>query len=143
MTERPVMGITDVREAIVWQADHAAEAAAPDTARVVRAELAILDTDTELARRMRDWPGLSLEDAMPLRVAGGLHWLCLSGADRRLAPVYAGEVTDQAVIDALVAEIALHWDAKLVPWLDHPPQTNEAGRSASIMAGLLWLAQRL
>ena len=137
------MGITDVREAIGWQADHAAKAAALCTARVVCAELAILDTRTELARRMREWPGLSLEDAMPLRVAAGFHWLCLSGADRRLERVYAGELTDQAAIDELVAAIAVEWDAKLVPWLDHPPQTNEAGRSASFMAALLWLSGRL
>src|SRR5688572_22459213 len=108
-----VMGITDVREAIAWQADHAEKAAAPNTARVVRGQLAILDTRTELARRMREWPGLSLEDAMPLRVAGGLHWLFLTGADRRLEPVYAGTLTDQRVIDALVAALAVEWDAKL------------------------------
>lgn len=139
----PVMGITDVREAIGWQADHAAKANAPCTARVVRAQLAILDTRTELAWRMKDWPGLMLEDAMPLRVAGGLHWLALTGADRRLEPVYTGALTDQATIVALVVAIAVEWDAKLVPWLDHPPQTNEAGRSASFMAALLWLSGRL
>lgn len=143
MANQPVMGITDVREAIAWQADHAAKAAAPCTARVVRAQLAILDTDTELARRMTGWPGLSLEDAMPLRVAAGFHWLCLTGADRRLERVYSGELTDQAAVDELVAAIASDWDAKLLPWLDHPPQTNEAGRSASFMAGLLWLSSRL
>ena len=137
------MGITDVREAIRWQAAHAEEAGAPITGRAIRAELAILTTGTELARRMNHWPGLSLEDAMPLRVAGGLHWLHLSGADRRLEPVYAGKIVDQPVIDALVAGVAREWDAKLVPWLDHPPQTNEAGRSASLMAGLLWLSERL
>jgi hypothetical protein len=137
------MEITDVREAIAWQADHAEQAAAPNTARVIRAELAILDTDTELARRMKAWPRPILEDAMPLRVAGGLHWLVLTGADRRLVPVYAGELTDQRVIDALVAGLAREWDAKLVPWLDSPPQTNEAGRSASLMAGLLWLSRQL
>lgn len=140
MAQQPVMGITDVREAIAWQADHAAKAFAPCTARVVRAQLAILDTRTELARRIRDWPGLSLEDAMPLRVAAGFHWLCLTGADRRLEPVYAGVLTDQAMIDELVAAIAVAWDARLVPWLDSPPQTNEAGRSASFMAALLWLS---
>lgn len=137
------MGITDVREAIAWQADHADRADAPITARVVRAELAILDTPTALAERIRQWPGLSLEDAMPLRVAGGLHWLHLSGAEDRLAPVYSGAVTDQAAVDAIVAAVAKEWDARLVPWLDHPPQTNEAGRSSSIVAGLLWLARRL
>lgn len=143
MAQRPVMAITDVREAIAWQADHAEKAAAPCTARVVRAQLAILDTRTELARRIREWPGLSLEDAMPLRVAAGLHWLCLTGADLRLEPVYIGALTDQTTIDELVAAIAVDWDAKLVLWLDSPPQTNEAGRSASFMAALLWLSGRL
>ena len=143
MARQPVMQIADVRQAIDWQAEHAAQAGAPCTARVVKAQLAILDTPTELARRMKDWPGLMLADAMPLRVAGGLHWLVLCGADRRLEPVYAGELTDQAAIDELVAAIAVEWDAKLVPWLDHPPQTNEAGRSAALMGGLLWLSQRL
>ena len=80
------MEIADVRQAIAWQADHAEKANAPSTARVIRAELAILDTDTGLARRMNNWAGLSLQDAMPLRVAGGLHWLLLSGTDRRLEP---------------------------------------------------------
>jgi hypothetical protein len=143
MARQPVMGITDVREAIAWQANHADKADAPITGRVVRAELAILDTPTELARRMNTWPGLSLEDAMPLRVAGGLHWLHLSGIEERLAPVYADEASDQAAVDEIVAAVAVAWDAKLAPWLDHPPQTNEAGRSSSVMAGLLWLSQRL
>lgn len=143
MANGSIMDIVDVRQAIEWQASHAEKADAPITGRVVRAELAILDTATALARRMRDWPGLSLEDAMPLRVAGGLHWLHLSGAEARLAPVYAGEVTDQGAVDEIVAAVAITWDAKLEPWLDSPPQTNEAGRSSSIMAGLLWLSQRL
>src|SRR6187551_1703202 len=133
MARQPVMQIADVRQAIDWQAEHAAQAGAPCTGRVVRAQLAILDTPTELARRMKEWPGLMLADAMPLRVAGALHWLVLTGADRRLEPVYAGELTDQATIDELVAAIAVEWDAKLVPWLDGPPQTNEAGRSACLM----------
>lgn len=137
------MDLSDVRAAIEWQADHAAAAGAPCTARVVRAELAILDTPTATGRRMASWQGLSLADAMPLRVAGGLHWLCLSGEDRRLEPVYAGLLTDQAAIDGIVADMAMKFDARLMPWLDGPPQTNEAGRSASVMAALLWLSQRI
>jgi hypothetical protein len=143
MADKAVMAILDVRDAIAWQAEHAEKADAPITGRVVRAERAILDTPTELARRMLHWPGLILEDAMPLRVAGGLHWLHLSGAEPRLAPVYAGAVADQAAVDEIIAAVALDWDARLLPWLDHPPQTNEAGRSSSVMAGLLWLSQRL
>jgi len=143
MAEPVGMDLTDVRAAIEWQADHAAAAAAPGTARVVRAELALLDGESATGRRMANWQGLSLADAMPLRVAGGLHWLCLTGEDRRLEPVYAGLLTDQAAIDAIVADMAVRYDARLMPWLDGPPQTNEAGRSASIMAGLLWLAERV
>jgi hypothetical protein len=143
MADNAVAAILDVRDAIEWQARHAAEAFAPNTARVIRAELAILDTETATGRRMANWHGLVLADAMPLRVAGGLHWLFLSGEDRRLEPVYAGLLTDQSAIDAIVADMAVKFDARLMPWLDGPPQTNEAGRSASIMAGLLWLSQRL
>jgi hypothetical protein len=143
MADKPIMEIAELDRAIDWQADHAERAGAPITARVIRAELAILETDTALARRLANWPGLSLEDALPLRLAGGLHWLQLSGEDRRLEPVYAGEVTEQAEIDRVVVQVAQAHDAVLLPWLDHPPQTNEAGRSSSLIAGLLWLAQRL
>ena len=143
MADTPVMEIADVREAIEWQARHSESAGAPCTARVIRAEQAILETDTATGRRMANWQGLSLADAMPLRVAGGLHWLCLRGEDRRLEPVYAGLLTDQETIDAIVADMAVRFDARLMPWLDGPPQTNEAGRSASVMAGLLWFAGKL
>lgn len=143
MAGNGVMEIADVREAIEWQARHAEEASAPCTARVIRAELAILDTDTATGRRMTHWHGLSLADALPLRVAGALHWLYLAGEDRRLEPVYGGLLTDQHVIDEIVADMAVRFDARIMPWLDGPPQTNEAGRSAGIMAGLLWLSKRL
>ena len=43
----------------------------------------------------------------------------------------------------IVAGVVASHEAALLPWLDGPPQTNEAGRSASIMAALLWLSQRL
>lgn len=138
-----VMEIADLYEAIEWQARHCEKSGAPRTARVIRAEKAILDTQTGLAARMNGWQGLSLEDALPLRVAGGLHHLFLSGEDRALEPVYAGLTTDQPTIDALVARLAQRYDARLMRWLDGPPQTNEAGRSAGVMAGLLWLAERL
>jgi hypothetical protein len=141
--ETGVMDIADVRQAIAWQAEHAARADAPCTGRVVKSELAILGTDTGLARRMENWAGLTLRDAMPLRVAAGLHYLLLGGEERRLEPVYAGLMTDQWAIDEIVADMAVKYDARLMPWLDSPPQTNEAGRSASIMAGLLWLSERL
>ena len=69
MAEAVGMGLTDVRAAIEWQADHAAAAGAASTARVVRAELAILDGETATGRRMANWQGLSLAEPAGARRA--------------------------------------------------------------------------
>ena len=136
------MGSSSVAEGIVWQADHVAANNAPATARVVRAQLALLDGPTQVGRLYKHWPGPVLEGAVPLRLAGGLHHLHLTGAEEALWPVSRQEVTDQAAVDALVADVVARHDDALLPWFDSPPQTNEAGRSASFMAGLLWLSAR-
>ena len=137
------MDEANLRRALDWQAGHADNNSAPHTGRVIRGFIALLNTDLRIAERMRNWPGLSLEDAMPLRLAGGFHNLWLTGDDLRLGPVYSGAVTDQAEVDALVLAVAQAHDERLLGWFEGPPQTNEAGRSAGIMAQLLWLAQRL
>ena len=118
------------RAAIDWQADHAINNGAPCTGRVVRAQLALLDGATETGRRLATWRANRWKMRCPLRLAGGFHHLVLSGADTRLGAVYRGELTDQAAIDALVQDLTRTHDAALLPWLDGPPQTNEAGRSA-------------
>lgn len=132
-----------VERALEWQADHAARNDAPCTARLIRAFVPLLESDLAVGRRMRDWPGLSLEDAMPLRLAGGFHNLQLTGDEDRLAPIYSGAITDQSAVDTIVAEVARDHDQRLLSWFDGPPQTNEAGRSAGIMAQLLWLSPQL
>lgn len=132
-----------VAAGIGFQAAHCAHHGAPITAALVGAMLPLMAGPTAVGARIREWPGLPLEDAMPLRFTAGLHHLWLTGAEPRLGPVYAGELTDQAAVDAAVAAIVADHDAALLPWFDGPPQTNEAGRSASFMAGLLWLAERL
>ena len=140
MTAGGVMDIVSVPEAIEWQATHAEQAGAPGTAQVVRALLALEDSEAATARRIFAWQGLSLRDAMPLRIAGGIHNLLLTGDEPRLEALYAGRMPSQADADALVRELVETHDTRLLPWLDGPPQTNEAGRSASFAAALLWLA---
>ena len=132
-----------IENGIRWQAEHCRRNNAPVTARIIDAQIPLMKTDTAVGRRIANWPGLPLEDAMPLRLAGGFHHMLLTGAEQRLVPVYRGDVTDQAAVDAIVAAVVADHDARLLPWLDGPPQTNEAGRSASFMAGLLWLSGRL
>ncbi|MGB3378392.1 MAG: DUF2332 family protein, partial [Allopontixanthobacter sediminis] len=137
-----IMDIGTVAGGIEWQARHAEEAGAPGTGKIVRAQLAVLDSDTATGRRMAGWKGKVVEDALPLRLAGGLHNLVLTGEDRRLEPVYAGLLNDQGQIDAIVLELVRKYDTRLLPWLDGPPQTNEAGRSWAFMAALKWLSVR-
>ena len=143
MGDGAVMAIESVEEAIAWQADHAMRSGAPGTARVIRALIPVLESETATGRRMAGWQGLTLEDAMPLRVAGGLHHLYLAGEEDRLGDIYAELITDQGQVDAIVSEAVETFDFRLLPWLDRPPQTNEAARSANIMAALLWLSGRL
>lgn len=143
MADSALMDLASVPEGIEWQAEHAEKGGAPGTARVIRATLQLLGGATATGKRMANWQGLVVKDAMPLRIAGGLHNLVLTGEDTRLTDVYACRMTDQKVIDALVCDLVEKYDARLLPWLDGPPQTNEAGRSASLMAGLLWLAQHV
>ncbi|MBS0255760.1 MAG: DUF2332 domain-containing protein [Proteobacteria bacterium] len=115
-------------------------AGAPVTARVCAALRDLVESGAggAVLAAARAWPGAPLADALPLRIAGGLHALHLSGRAPQLAPIYAdaGEVDDMALIGAALRD----HEAELLPWLDGPPQTNEAGRSANFIAALLWLA---
>ncbi|PKP95215.1 MAG: DUF2332 domain-containing protein [Alphaproteobacteria bacterium HGW-Alphaproteobacteria-14] len=130
-----------VATAFANQVAYCQHAGAPITARVVAGIAAVLESDaeSELLTRIRGWQGAPLADALPLRVAGGLHALHLSHGAPELAPIYRGENADDAAITGEV--LALH-EAALLPWLDGPPQTNEAGRSANFIAAMLWLADR-
>ena len=93
-----------------------------------------------LLDRVRAWPGAPLADALPLRVAGGLHSLHLKGTQPALKAIYDDTpgVDDRAIV---AAAIHAH-EAELLPWLDGPPQTNEAGRSSNFIAAMLWLADQ-
>lgn len=138
-----IMDIGTVAGGIEWQARHAEEAGAPGTGKIARAQLQLLSSETAVGRRIANWQGKVVEDALPLRLNGGLHNLVLTGADKRLEPVYAGLITNQTDIDAIVVDLVETYDTRLLPWLDGPPQTNEAGRSWAFMAALKWLSPRL
>jgi hypothetical protein len=130
-----------VATAFANQVAYCEAAGAHITARVVGGIAAVLASEAtgELLGRVRGWQGAPLADALSLRVAGGLHALHLSGAAPELAPIYAGEEADDA---AVIAQVIAAHEAALLPWLDGPPQTNEAGRSANFIAAMLWLADR-
>lgn len=141
MVDMAETGPPAVRTAFANQVVYCRANDAPVTARVVAALGALLDKPaTDFARLIAEWKGAPLADALPLRAAGGIHALHLSGAAHELAPIYANadDINDAAII----AGVVRRHEAALLPWLDGPPQTNEAGRSSSFVAAMLWLAEQ-
>ncbi|MCB2061175.1 MAG: DUF2332 domain-containing protein [Novosphingobium sp.] len=135
------MGDYTVAEGYANQIDYCRSNDATITARIVAAVAGLLD-DPEAGpfiSRIREWQGSVLGDGLPLRSAGALHSLHLSGEAPELAPIYAGEPVDDL---AIVADVLRRHGDSLLPWLDGPPQTNEAGRSSNFIAAMLWLAGR-
>jgi hypothetical protein len=134
-----------VAQAFANQIDYCRTNGAPITARVVAAVAALLDEPGAggFIERIRNWPKRPLGDALPLRAAGGLHALHLAGVAPELAPIYAGDRGDEPAHDrAVVAQVVRRHAQALLPWLDGPPQTNEAGRSWGFVAAMLWLAEQ-
>jgi hypothetical protein len=110
---------------------------APIYAEICTALAEGLTRESAVGARVLDWAGEPTRDALPLRLIGGLHALVRAGANDELASVFAGTVS----ADALNRVLARN-DAALMPWLDGPPQTNEAGRSGALIVGLIEVARR-
>lgn len=135
-------GAEAVRGAMMNQVAYCRDNGAPNTAMVCQALYDLLESDRggAVMDAVRHWEGPPLADALPLRVAGGIHALHLSGQTPSLAAIYAGEMPMDAT--ARVADALEAFEAEMLPWLDGPPQTNEAGRSWGFAAAMLWLADK-
>ena len=82
--------------------------------------------------------------ALPLRLLGGLHRLALDGRApglRHWYPSVGGQWNGDAAWPDIVQAATEHSDY-LRAALDQPPQTNEVGRSAALVGGLLTLSDR-
>jgi hypothetical protein len=112
----------------------------PLTGSVLEALAETLDGSTETGRAILGWTGEPLKDALPLRLAGALNALARSGADPGLSRLYGGDEGDAATI---LADVVPCHDLWLHGWLASPPQTNEVGRSAALIAGLAVAVERL
>jgi len=100
-----------------------------------------LDRSSAVGRRALAWPGepRALADALALRLCAGLHFMVREGRAPALAALYPPAVLpDEAALWAGVAPLLD--DSRLEAWLDSAPQTNEVGRSAVLMSGLLVVA---
>jgi hypothetical protein len=125
-------------EAFAQQVQYCEANDTPITAAICRTLIAALDDTTETGRRVLGWRGNATRDAVPLRLVGGIHNEWRKGNAAELKPLFEQGAVDQAAMQAFLKRA----DADLLPWLDGPPQTNEPGRSAQLMLGLLEIAAR-
>lgn len=104
-----------------------------------------IDRETAIGRRVLGWPGNpdGWADGLPLRLCGGLHALVRRGDAPGLARHYPPHpLPDEAALWQAVGQTLADAGGALLPWLDSPPQTNEVGRGAALMSGLLVVAAR-
>lgn len=123
------------------QASACDDLGSPFTARLCRLLPGMLDPATVTGRRVLDWPGNPLADALALRLCGGLHALVLADADAELSAVYPpNDPDDEGLAKALALAIRRN-DAFLAAFLDSPPQTNETARAGMLLPGFLLIAR--
>lgn len=84
----------------------------------------------------------AFDDAVCLRLIGGLHHLTLTGAAPALAAEYpaAKPKTDWAALEAAGRAAVVEHHAHLLAFMGSPPQTNEVRRSRALVGGYLTLA---
>lgn len=124
-------------EAFHNQAQSCARLDSPFMQRLLMLLAADWPTDSALAQKLATFTGDTGPSghSLPLRVAGGLHALVLSGRSPALAACYPPHSKDDATLrDAVLAALSDH-EAFLLDWVESPPQTNEVRRSAALIAG--------
>lgn len=83
----------------------------------------------------------TVADVAPLRLAGALHAMALTGRDAALAAEYPAARPDwdmTVVLPAAMAALEAH-EAWVADFLTRPPQTNETRRSIGLLAGFALL----
>lgn len=130
-----------IRTAFAQQAVWCSQLGSPLTGALCTILSEQLDRSTATGRRILDWDGDPLADALMLRPIGGLHALVRSGQLPGLATHYPPhQLPDMTILSAAVMAAIREADEALLPWLASPPQTNEVARSGVLMPGLLVIA---
>lgn len=129
--------MTPVRDAFRDQAKSCAALGSPLMERLMTGLGQALVPGDPVSDRVLKWSGdpSSRADSVPLRLAGGLHALILTGQAASLAAAYA---SGDDPTETAIATIRQH-PAFLLDWLTSPPQTNEVRRSAPLIAAAHWL----
>ncbi|MDH6231425.1 hypothetical protein M2281_001997 [Mesorhizobium soli] len=130
-----------IRDHFEMQAKACDGLGSPFTARLCRTLAGLLDESTRTGRRVLEWPGNPRDDALALRLCGGLHALVLLGSDRQLAAIYPPQQVDDQTMRLVLTEAIARNDQALFAALDNAPQTNEIARSGMLLPGFLAIAR--
>jgi hypothetical protein len=134
-TENPVVA------SFLKQIDWCAHLGSPFTAALLRAAIVELQPDGALDNIVGAWPGDPLADILPLRVAGALHALVLTGMAPDLGTAYPPEkLPEEKSLHALLLHALRQHHDFIKRFIESPPQTNEVGRSAVLLGGFLEIA---
>ncbi|MEM9577948.1 MAG: DUF2332 family protein [Pseudomonadota bacterium] len=79
--------------------------------------------------------------SLPLRIAGGLHALVLTGTSSELRSAYPPASVSDADLLCAVSNALHQHEGFLLDWVQSPPQTNEVRRSAALLAAAAILRQ--
>ncbi|WP_300037955.1 DUF2332 family protein [uncultured Roseobacter sp.] len=132
-----------LQEAFAHQAISCERLGSPFMGRLLNLLAQAWPTDTALARKFDTFTGDigPAGHSLPLRTAGGLHALVLTGQAPELAAVYPPHQCGDDRLRAAVLQALHTHEAFLLDWTDSPPQTNEVRRSAALIAGAAVAAQ--
>jgi len=132
----------NVREAFLEQEKACAALGSDFMGRLMGLFARRLTPDGAVSGAVLQWQGdpAPYADNVPLRLAGALHGLKLSGL--ALVDVYPPHsVSDDQLWQAVSLAMQDH-EARLLHWLSLPPQTNEVRRSAVVLAAMSFLMDR-
>ncbi|QBX99699.1 DUF2332 family protein [Rhodophyticola sp. CCM32] len=133
-----------LRQAFHFQAKSCEMLGSPFMGRLMTLFAERLSPGSAVADRLLGWPGDvgPAAQSVPLRIAGSLHGLVLDGSDTGLAAVYPPNTASDTDLWAGILRVFEHHEARLMDWLDLPPQTNEVRRSVALIPAALHLTDR-
>jgi len=132
-----------VRQSFNEQAEWCRRLGSPFTALLCATLADSLDETGDVGREVLGWQGdPSMGDALPLRMAGAFHALARGDSEPQLARLYPpAPLPDVATLRTACTRALARQPALFRRYLGTAPQTNEVGRSAVLMPGLLEFAR--
>ncbi len=119
---------------LLQQADVIRGLGSPFVGDILEAAHRQLRNGPKTAELIAHWPGDPAKAAIAMRFNGALHALARVGDLPLLSSLYRREHDD---FDGAIGLALSAGDDFIAQWMREPPQTNEVGRAASILAALM------